>query len=273
MSSTELAKQRVMTLKQSLESAKGSIAAVAAKHLTPKRLLKMGLAASQRSPKLLECTPQSFVRAIVGCSELGLEPSSLGHVYLVPYNNKGTMEVQLIIGYRGLIELAYRSGQIVSIDVQAVYEGDRFKRVLGLSPLLEHEPMDEDDPAKLTHCYVVIKLQNGGTIVECMTRKQVDRIRSRSKSSSNGPWVTDYAEMAKKTVLRRALKRCPMSIEMTKAEALDIAEARPDESGYGDFDWIDADYAADDAPDTGATAQLKGRIGTPPVEQPALGDE
>lgn len=252
----------VRDIKDALQKAQKSISAVAASHMRPERLLKVALAATQRNTQLLECSSQSLVRAVVGCAELGLEPNALGHAYLVPFRNNGRLEVQLIIGYRGLIELAYRSGRIQSVDVQSVFEGDRFMRKCGLDPVLDHEPCGEDDPAKLTGVYAIVRFKDGGMVYEYMTRKQVERIRSRSRAKDKGPWVTDYEEMCKKTVLRRVLKRCPMSIEMAKAEAISMGEAS-DASGFEFLDLDSQEAEVVDVDPNHTTKELARQMGDP----------
>jgi recombination protein RecT len=138
----------------------------------------------------------------------------------------------LIIGYRGLIDLARRSGQISRIEAHPAYEKDRFKIQFGLNPILEHEPDLSGDPGPMILVYAVAELRDGTKQVEVMTKKQVDGIRARSKAGKSGPWVTDYDEMAKKTVVRRLCKYLPLSVELVTAferdDELETLEARAD---------------------------------------------
>lgn len=262
MSNTAIERRndQLKTIKNALERAKGSIAAVAARHMTPDRLLKVALAAAQRQPKLLECEALSLVRAVVGCAELGLEPNALGHAYLVPYGK----EAQLIIGYRGLLELAYRSKRIIDVTCECVFEGDEFSYRLGTDTEIDHVPGGEDDAKKITHAYCVIRMADGGRVVKVMTKSKVDRIRSRSKAGSSGPWVTDYEEMARKTVLRNALKYAPMSIEMAKAESADIATDTGDPTAMNNFEWLDAEATElEPTEPTKGNSALKDKIAAP----------
>jgi len=252
--------QQIQTIKTALQNAKGSISAVAAKHLTPDRLLKVALAACQRQPGLLKCSSVSLVQSVVGCAELGLEPNALGHAYLVPYGEVAT----LIVGYRGLLELAYRSGRILDVTSECVFEGDEFEYKLGTDPYINHVPQGETEHEKCTHAYCIIRFKDGGQVMRVMTKKQLDAIRGRSKASRNGPWVTDTVEMYRKSVLRNTLKYCPMSIEMAKAEAVDI-KADTGEETFGDFDWIDA-APVEETPKNG-TEQLKAKIGNPELNE------
>jgi recombination protein RecT len=151
-------------------------------------------------------------------AQLGLEPTGvLGGAYLVPYKETCT----LIIGYRGLIDLARRSGQIESIEAHVVYSNDRFRCHYGLSPVLEHEPAWEGPPGAVKAVYAIAKMKDGGMQLEVMTRAQVDAIKARSKTSGSGPWVTDYDEMARKTVVRRIAKYLPLTTELSDALQID----------------------------------------------------
>jgi recombination protein RecT len=192
------------------------------KVMTPDRILRVMNSALTRVPALANCTPQSLALAMLGAVQLGLEPAGpLGHAYLIPYGS----EVQLIIGYRGLLELARRSGQIKSITANVVHAGDRFECSFGLEPVLKHEPVWKGDPGPMIAAYCIVQLTDGGEQLEIMTRAQIDGIRARSRAGNKGPWVTDYDEMARKTVIRRALKYAPISTELADAIARDADSA------------------------------------------------
>lgn len=189
------------------------------RHMTPDRMARIALTELRRVPKLLDCNPKSFFGAVIQASQLGLEPGGgLGHAYLVPYGK----ECQLIIGYRGMIDLARRSGQIVSITARVVHAADDFKYSYGLDETLHHVPATGDvDPGQLVYVYAVARLKDGGVQFEVMSRADIDKIRKRSKSSGSGPWVTDYEAMAKKTVIRQIFKYLPVSVEQQRAIDLD----------------------------------------------------
>jgi len=200
------------------------------KHLTPERMFRVAMTAVQRTPELLECDPRSLAGAVLQASQLGLEPDGvLGAAYLIPFRNgkTGKREVQFLPGYKGLITLARRSGEISSIDARVVREGDKFKYAFGLNPVLEHVPAEHDGEAKpVTHAYAVIRLKDGGYQFDVLTVAEIKAIQAQSRAGTSGPWQTHFAEMAKKTALRRALKLAPMSVEAQRAVALDeLAEA------------------------------------------------
>lgn len=198
------------------------------KHLTVDRLLRTSMTAIRTNPKLLQCTQQSLLACVMGCAALGLEPEPfLGQAYLVPYkrnfkdaNGKwhSQMEAQLIPGYRGYISLARRTGEVQSVSAQVVYENDRFDLKFGLHETLDHEPA-EGDRGAVKGAYVIFRYKDGSYSFDYMSRADIDKIRERSKAKESGPWVTDYEEMAKKTVIRRHVKLAPLSVELAKAAA------------------------------------------------------
>ncbi len=200
-----------------LQAQRGAIEAALPKHMTADRMLRVCLTEFRTNTFLQTCEPKSILASIVKASQLGLEPgSALGHAYLVPY--KGVC--QLVIGYRGMVALARRSGEIKSIDVRAVFDGDKFKVTLGMNPNVEHEPSDNNQEwGNLTHVYAVAKLMGGGEQFDYMTRAEVEAIRKASPSigKTSSPWNAYPVEMAKKTVVRRLFKMLPVSIEMARA--------------------------------------------------------
>jgi recombination protein RecT len=214
-----IARDPAQTITALLQSQKKQIALALPRHMTPDRMLRIALTELRRTKALQKCDPLSFLAAIIQCSQLGLEPgNALGHAYLIPYGS----ECQLIIGYRGMIELARRSGQIVSIGAYPVHEADDFSYELGLEPTIKHRPATDAEPGALTYTYAVARLKDGGLQSEVMSRAQIEAIRRRSRAANNGPWVTDFDEMARKTVIRRLWKYLPTSIEM--ARAIDVIE-------------------------------------------------
>lgn len=199
---------------------KKQLAAAMPKGLTVDRMVRVVLTAINKTPKLLDCTETSLWASVLNCASLGLFPDPLGRAYLVPYGK----ECQLIVGYKGLIDLAYRSDRIASINLVVVREGDVFERQPMESPPIKHKIVEPSDGSfrKMTHVYSVVYLK-GCDIpsTDVMTIQEVRDIQKRSKSGTSGPWVTDFEEMAKKTVFRRHSKVLPMSAEMSQALELD----------------------------------------------------
>lgn len=206
-------------------SVKQQMALAMPKHMTADRLMRIALTEVRKVPALGKCNVQSFMGAIMQCAQLGIEPgAALGHAYLLPFGNgkasDGLANCQLIIGYRGMIDLARRSGQIVSLTARSVHANDTFSYAYGLDETLEHVPAT-GDRGDLTHVYAVAKLKGGGIQFEVMSKADVMKVKASSKAGNNGPWVSHFDEMAKKTVIRRLFKYLPVSIEMTQAVVLD----------------------------------------------------
>ena len=227
------AKAKMDNLRGLLEKMKSHMLAILPRHITPERMIKVALVAASRTPRLLDCTPESFAGAMMQASELGLEPGgALGHAYLVPFKNRhtGRYEVVLIPGYRGYIALARRSGEIRNIEAHPVYEQDKFFVRFGLDPKLDHEPnldVAEKD-RRLKSVYAMAELRDGVHQVEFLTKSDVDHIRAKSKAKDDGPWVTDYDEMARKTAVKRLCKYLPLTPELARAIALDNAAEKGD---------------------------------------------
>lgn len=243
--------EQIATVRNLLEKSKAQLAMALPKHITPERMLRVALTSVQRNPRLLECTPTSLLGAIFQAAQLGLMPDgTTGESYLIPFRNGkkgGIYEVQFMPGYRGLLQLARRSGQISTFTVRAVHERDKFKVRLGLNPTLEHEPYDgADDPGALTYVYAIARMKDGGIQWDYMNRREIEEIRKRSRSANDGPWVTDFEEMAKKTIIRRIAKLLPCSVEMQTAVSLDEMAERdiPQDLG-GLIEMQDAEVVGD----------------------------
>lgn len=273
------------SIKKFLEKHSDAIVSAAANRINPDRVLKVALLAVTKSPQLShpKTDRMSLLRAIVSSASLGLEAgSALGEAYLVPYWNKNTSkyDVELIIGYRGLVTLARRSGSIKSVDSRPVFEGERFEPHYGTDPKIIHVPdfSIARTPDNLVAVYTVWKLEDGGEQFDIMSKAEVEAIRTRSKAKDNGPWKTDYIEMAKKTVTRRSVKMVPMSIEM--AEALDDDARRE----FGDLELGTVVEESDALDGKGANAKFSAMLPSGPSERQrrlidnehtpgALGDE
>jgi recombination protein RecT len=194
------------------------IARALPKHLTVDRLTRVALTSCVRTPDLLDCSKTSLANAILQAAQLGLEPDGvLGYAYLVPFKGTAT----LIPGYKGLLDLARRSGRIESIEVRVVHAKDSFKFAYGMKPVLEHKPFQGDEAGELIAVYAIARFREGGVQWEWMWKREIDAIRKRSRAATTGPWVTDYEAMAAKTVLRRLAKLLPASVELQRAVALD----------------------------------------------------
>lgn len=192
--------------------------------LTGERFGRMVLTALSSTPQLQECTPQSFLGAMMQAAQLGVEPNTpLGQAYLIPYRNHGRLECQFQLGYKGMIDLAYRSGEITDVSAHQVHENDTFEYELGLTPKLKHIPALKDRGA-VTQYYAVWHTKNGGYGFEVMSREDIEthmRKFSKAAGSSFSPWSTNFDAMAKKTVLKQSLKYAPLKTEFVRGMAAD----------------------------------------------------
>lgn len=195
--------------------------------ITPERFTRITLSALSTNPQLQQCTPKSFLGAMMTSAQLGMEVNTpLGQAYLIPRrNNKtGEWECQFQLGYKGLIDMAHRSSEIRDIQAHVVCKGDEFEYELGLEPKLVHKPASTDR-GEPTHFYAVYHTKNGGYGFEVMSvedvRKHAMKYSDSMKRGSFSPWQTAFEEMAKKTVLKRVLKYAPMSTEYVRAALQD----------------------------------------------------
>jgi recombination protein RecT len=214
------------TMQAYIKSMEGEIKKALPSVITPERFTRMVLSAISVNPKLGSCTPSSFLGAMMSAAQLGLEPNTpLGQAYILPYTNKGVLEAQFQLGYKGLIDLAYRSGEVELVQAHIVYANDEFKCEYGLDSKLSHIPADKDrgEPIKV---YALFKTKTGGFGFEVMSMEDV-RIHAEKYSKAYGtsfsPWKTNFEEMAKKTVLKKCLKYAPLKSDFVKGIVQDGA--------------------------------------------------
>jgi recombination protein RecT len=251
-----------------LEKQKHQLQAALPKHMNADRMIRLACTEFAKNPKLQQCTPISVFGAIIQSSQLGLEIGVLGQAYLVPFynNKKKQLEAQFLPGYKGLISLARRSGEVTSIETNIVYAQDKFTLILTIdakSPY-EHEPYLDGDRGAPRLVYGVAKFKDGGHHFEWMTISEVNKIRARSQSANAGPWVTDYDQMVRKTLIRRMANYLPMSIELSNALQIDEA------ADQGKQTTLDGDFVVvQDNDDDGESVNAEtGEITTPAQQEP-----
>lgn len=220
------------TLKELVGKMQGEIAKALPSVITPERFTRITLSALSRNPQLQQTTPSSFLGAMMTAAQLGLEPNTpLGHAYLIPFRNHGVMEAQFQLGFKGLIDLAYRSGEIANIQAHEVCENDEFDYAYGLDAVLRHVPALQNR-GKVVGYYAFFKTKDGASSFEFMSREEAERHgRKYSKTYGSGPWQTNFDEMAKKTVLKKVLKYAPLKSDFMRAvEADETVKRRVDTS-------------------------------------------
>ena len=215
-----------MTMKDWIAKSEKQIAKALPSAITPERFARMATTAVTMNPDLGRCTPASFIGALLQAAALGLEPNTpLGQAYLIPYNNykNGVKEAQFQIGYRGLIELAHRSGEFQSIEAHVVYENDEFEYELGLDPKLRHKPALSNRGKPILY-YAMFRTKDGGFGFQVMSYEDcLNHAKKYSKAYNGGfsPWSTNFDEMAKKTTLKKALKYAPLKSDFLRGLSAD----------------------------------------------------
>jgi recombination protein RecT len=201
-------------MQQMMKAMEKEIAAALPSMVSSERFQRVALTAFSSNVKLQQCDAKSFIGAMMQSAQLGLEPNTpLGQSYLIPY---GT-QVQFQVGYKGMIELAQRSGEIKTIYAHEVRENDEFEMDYGLDQKLIHKPLLKGDRGEVIGYYAVYHTKNGGYSFAFMTKDEVyDFAKKKSKTFNNGPWQTDFDAMAKKTVVKQLLKYAPISIELQR---------------------------------------------------------
>jgi recombination protein RecT len=213
-----VAAQKPKTIRSELEGERFKLAIAKAlpKHLTPDRFIRVALTAITKTPKLADCDQYSFFNALLTLSQLGIEPDGR-RAHLIPFDNRkrGVTEVQLLLDYKGLVELAMRTGLISSIHADIVCDKDTFEYDRG--ELKAHKINFREPRGEMYAAYALCRFKDGTESCQVMAKSDIDGIRSRSRAGNSGPWVTDYNEMAKKTVFRRLSKWLPLSPEYRDA--------------------------------------------------------
>lgn len=203
-----------------LKAYSNEIAKALPAQIGPDRFNRICASALTANPKLGECTPASFIGAVLNSAQLGLEPNTpLGQAYLIPYKNKGVLECQFQVGYRGLIQLARNSGEIALIKAHTIYENDEFNYELGLNPSISHIPA-RTNRGKAVGYYAFYKTKDGDFDFEVAWKDEIEAFaRKYSMAYAKGwtsPWTTNFDEMAKKTLIKRVLKYAPVATEKAR---------------------------------------------------------
>lgn len=211
-------KKETTNIYEMMEKLKPQMERALPKHVTAERMARMALTAVRSNIKLQQAEAVSLLGSIMTAAQLGLEPNTpLGQCYIIPYNNKGKMQAQFQMGYKGLVELAYRSGQYRQISAEKVDAADNFSYSYGLNPNLHHVPAAKFS-GTVVYYYAVYHLANGGHAFKVWSKEQAEAHGKRySKSYTNGPWQTNFDQMAMKSVLIDLLRIAPKSVELATA--------------------------------------------------------
>jgi recombination protein RecT len=188
----------------------------------------------------------SVVAGVMESLKLGIElHSSLGEGWLIPFRDarQNATIATLIVGYKGMRNVAHRSGYVLDLNAYAVYDGDEFDFQYGDSPFIKHRPKRRTDgqmprPEELIATYMTARLPRGGKQLRVAWREEIEahRKRSRAAMSAHSPWHTDYEPMAVKTVVRIGWALLPKTTDMGRIERLALQE----DNGPTERDWYEA---------------------------------
>jgi recombination protein RecT len=226
MTDKPLAKRKPNELRELIEGSefRAQLAKALPNAMSPERFVRITVTSTMRNPRLLQCSRQTFFRCLLDLSAIGLEPDGR-QAYLIPRKNKKTGEIDctLIIGYQGIKELLYRNGDIIDEHSDVVGDMDHFEYEFGSQKHLIHRP-NVHSRGRIFAAYSYISLPRGGQTFQVMGIEEIEAVRKRSASPEEGPWISDWSEMAKKTVFRRLAKGLPLSPKTRDALELDQAD-------------------------------------------------
>lgn len=207
----------------------------------------------RNNPKVANCEIKSLCGAIVQTGQFGLELGGMqGHAYLTERSGR----CQLIIGYKGMISLGFRSDKLLTLEVQKVCKNDYFKRRHGDNKGLEHEPNDKEDRGEIIGYYAYAHLVNHDKAFEYMSMDEIEKLKKEAHvvMTPNSPWVKFEEAMCKKTVVRQLFKFQSLSPELDKAIGLDeMADAGVQSEALSK---IGADFVKNDENMTEATSKI-----------------
>lgn len=239
------------TVRGLLMSMKGEIQNALPSYLPVDKFVRTALTAINSNPKLANCTQQSLLAAIMNSAQLGLEFNTpLGEAYLIPYGST----VNFQIGYKGLLKLAYNTGQFKRITAREVRVNEDFAIDYGTGEI-SHKPCLTGDSGEVIGYYAIYQTKDGGQDVFYMSKADAKRYgETYSKSFYSGPWKTDFDSMAKKSCLIQVLKYAPKAIDsqgLIQAMQFDNANFKDSvksDTGQRNFD-VDYEVVAEDVPD------------------------
>lgn len=266
--------------RDAIEVIRSQLTAVLPKHIDPERFIRSVNLALAQNPYLQKLDRMSLLQSVMKAGELGLTPNTpLGECYLIPFKDK----VQMIPGYRGMITLARRSGEITKIGAHVVYDGEVFEVSFGPEGTFKHVPNLEAEGAKKRFAYAYAVFRDGTSHVEVVPRAKIERTKAESLSKikdewrrNESPWVKHEDEMWRKTAIRALFKYLPVSTEDIR-RALEADDDAAKDRGEADFDGlqVEAEVVDDHAPPAkpDATSKLAAALALPPqTDAPGAAD-
>lgn len=222
---TAVEKHEDNTLRGQIQKMETQFAMAMPKGMEAAQLVRDALTCLRQNPKLAECSPDTVLGGLMTCAQLGLRPGVLGHAWLLPFwdGRSRSHKAQLVIGYQGYKDLAFRSGQISSLIARTVFENDVFEVDYGLSDNLIHKPTMTGDRGRPIAYYAIAKFATGGHAFIVMSQDDMEKHRDQYAMAKTkegrivGPWRDQFEGMAHKTCVRQLAKWMPMSTEFATA--------------------------------------------------------
>lgn len=209
--------QQGPTIIQQVETLRPQMARVLPSHIDADQMARAVITQLRKTPKLMECSADSVLGAVMTCAQLGMMPGPAGEVWLIP--RKGKAEFQL--GYPGMVTLFWRHPAAAGLTTATVYEHDFFEHEEGLEPKLKHKPAADRDPGRPIAYYAIARTVGGGIVWKVLYPWQIEKHRSRSSSPDSPAWRDDYNAMAEKTCIRVLFKVLPKNADTARALAHD----------------------------------------------------
>lgn len=202
-----------------LTKSEDQIQAALGAHGDAKRFVRLAITEFRSNYKLMECSPESFMLALYEGARLGLEiGQQLQQYFLIPR----ARQVVPMLGYRGMIVLGLRHPDVQTITSTAVFKGDTFEHGENMEgQYFNYKPCGNKKAEELERVFAVCRLKSGGVLFDVMERSEIEAARACSQMPNGGAWKNSYAEMARKTVVRRLFKYMPMVPEAQEAVARD----------------------------------------------------
>lgn len=210
----EARRTEVQQFGKQLDGMLGQFAAVLPPHISAKQFARVTLTAIQNNRDLLECERVSLWNACMRAAQDGLLPDGRhGAMVVFKDSRRGVKTAQWMPMIAGIRQKIRNSGEVATLDVEVVREKDHWEYERGDNPRIVHRPAP-GERGRVIAAYSIAVLKSGERSREWMWVEDIEDIRKRSRAATSGPWVTDYAEMCKKTVARRHSKILPMSTDV-----------------------------------------------------------
>lgn len=270
-------RERVRTARHLLAHMRPQFEMALPRHIGVDRFLRTAFTCVQQNPKLLECTQESLLAALLEAARLGLEPGTR-QAAIVPYKQQATLVVQ----WQGLVELMYRSGQVVSVTAEFIHEGDEWDYRIGDGGTFWHRPNLLGERGKPVLCYAYAELKGGGrSKIVTLTRREAEEIRDRFSRAYHlaeqhrredpdgfqrnpdspwftSPWHTDFEAMWRKSTVRRLADWVPQSPELAELLSRDGLAGDGTAGADGEVEVVDVAVTAEPEPQQGAKPRSGG---------------